>query len=457
MPLLLAPTLIPRFTGTVIGPDDDGYDDARRVYNGMIDRYPALIARCESVPDVAAALAYARREGLEVAVRAGGHSTAGFGTTDGGLVIDLEPLKGIEVDPVRRIAWVQPGVVWGELDAATQQHGLAVTGGRVSSTGVAGFTLGSGSGWLERRMGLAADNLRAARVLTADGAVVTASASENADLFWAVRGGGGNFGIVVEFEFALRPVGPEVLGGVMLWPRDRAHEVIRAYRDLMAGAPDALCGGLALMAAPPMPGVPAELVGRPAVGVIVLYAGDSERGHEHLRPLRALGPAADAVGPMPYCALQSMMDGGHPEGLRDYFKSGLLDDLPDEAIDALVGQEPPSPLSAVLLQPLGGAFGRVGEMDSALGNRDAAWAVQVLGQWTEAGDDAANRAWVAAAVDGLALRPAGFPNFIPDPGRDAVIAAYGAERYARLAEAKRRWDPANVFRLNHNIAPAARS
>jgi len=217
---------IHRFAGTLIGPDDEGYDAARRVHNGMIDRHPALIARCESVSDVAAALAYAQAEELEVSVRAGMHASPGFATTDGGLVIDLGPLKGIHIDPVRQIAWVQPGVLWGELDAATQDHGLAVTGGRASSTGVAGFTLGSGSGWLERKMGLAADNLRAARVLTADGRFVTASEDENPDLFWALRGGGGNFGIVVEFEFALRAVGPIVLGGMLLWPRERAREFI---------------------------------------------------------------------------------------------------------------------------------------------------------------------------------------------------------------------------------------
>ena len=239
------------------------------------------------------------------------------------MVIDLGPLKAIHVDPARRIAWVQPGVVWGELDAATQEHGLAVTGGRVSSTGVAGFTLGSGSGWLERKMGLAADNLRAARVVTADGHVVTASETENPDLFWAIRGGGGNFGIVVEFEFALRPVGPLVLGGMLLWPRERAGEVMRAYRDLMADAPDALCGGLALMTAPPLDFVPAELQGRPAVGVIVLYAGELERGAEHIAPLRALAPAVDVVQPMPYCAVQSMMDKGHPEALRNYYRVRL--------------------------------------------------------------------------------------------------------------------------------------
>jgi FAD binding domain/Berberine and berberine like len=445
---------IHRFAGTLIGPDDDGYDDVRRVYNGMVDRRPALIARCESVSDVAAALAHAREHGMEVAVRAGAHAAPGFGTSDGGLVIDLGPLKAIHVDPVRRIAWVQPGVLWGELDAATQEHGLAVTGGRVSSTGVAGFTLGSGSGWLERKMGLAADNLRAARVLTADGHVVTASATENADLFWALRGGGGNFGIVLEFEFCLRPVGPVVLAGMLLWPRERAGEVMRTYRDLMAGAPDALCGGLALMSAPPLPIVPLELQGRPAVGVLVLYDGAPERGAGHLAPLRALEPVVDAVQPMPYCAVQSMMDGGHPEGLRDYYRGSFLDELGDAAIDAIVAgaDGAPSTLSTILLQPLGGAFGRVGEMETALGHRDAEWAIQVLAQWLEPERDTANRNWVRALGEALApwSRPAGFPNFIGDA---SVAVAYGAERHARLVEAKEGWDPENVFRLNHNIRP----
>jgi FAD/FMN-containing dehydrogenase len=455
MSLLLpfAPS-IHRFTGTLIRPEDDEYESARRVYNAMVDRRPALIARCESISDVAAALGYARERGMEVAVRAGGHSSPGFATTDGGLVIDLSPLKAIHVDPVRRIAWVQPGVLWSELDAATQEHGLAVTGGRVSSTGVAGFTLGSGSGWLERKMGLAADNLRAARVLTADGHVVKASATENPDLFWALRGGGGNFGIVLELEFGLRPIGPLVLGGMLLWPRERAGEVMRAYRDLMAEAPDALCGGLALMTAPAAPMVPHELQGRPAVGVVVLYAGDPERGGEHVGALRALGPAVDAVQPMPYCAVQSMMDGTHPEGLRDYYRAGFIDDLADTAIDAIAAgaENAPSTLSAVLLQPLGGAFGRVGEMDTALGHRDAAWGIQVLAQWLEPERDTANRHWVRALTDALTpwARPAGFPNFIADSG---VTVAYGAERHARLVEAKDRWDPTNVFRLNHNIRP----
>jgi hypothetical protein len=452
---------IPRFSGTLISPDDAGYDEARRVHNQMIDRRPALIARCESVPDIAAALAYARREGMEIAVRAGSHSSPGFATSEGGLVIDLSPLKAIHVDAARQIAWVQPGVLWGELDAATQEHGLAVTGGRVSSTGVAGFTIGSGSGWLERKMGLAADNLRAVRVLTADGVVVTASATENPDLFWAVRGGGGNFGIVVEFEFALRAVGPEVLGGILMWPRDRAREVMSTYRDLMRDAPDSLCGGLVLMSAPPLPMVPLELQGRAAVGVLVLYAGAPDRGAEHIAPLRALGPVVDAVQPMPYCAVQAMLDGDDSIKLRGYYRFSFIDKLTDPAVDAILAgvEGAPSTLSAVLLQPLGGEFGRVGAMDTALGHRDAEWGIQVLAQWLEPERDTSNRAWVRAFTDALSpwARPAGFPNFIADANDAAgVRSAYGTERYARLVEVKDRWDPENVFRLNHNITPTAR-
>jgi hypothetical protein len=463
MSLLLPPSApaIARFSGTLVTPDDDGYDEARRVHNGMIDRRPALIALCQSIPDVVAALAHARAEGMEIAVRAGGHAAPGFGTTEGGMLIDLSPLKAIHIDPARQIAWVQPGVLWGELDAATQEHGLAITGGRVSSTGVAGFTLGSGSGWLERKMGLAADNLRAARVLTAEGHIVTASATENSDLYWGLRGGGGNFGIVVEFEFALRPVGPIVLGGMMLWPRERAGEVMRTYRDLMRDAPDALCGGLVLMSAPPLPMVPTELQGRPAVGVLVVYAGAPDRGVEHIAPLRALAPAVDAVQPMPYRAVQSMLDTPENPDLRAYYRFSFIDDLSDAAVDTIIAAAAvaPSPQSGILLQPLGGAFGRVGAMETALGHRDAEWGMQVLASWLEPERDTANRSWVRAFTDAMGpwARPAGFPNFIADAGDSAGIrSAYGAERYARLVEVKDRWDPDNVFRLNHNIEPSGR-
>jgi hypothetical protein len=308
-------------------------------------------------------------------------------------------------------------------------------------------------------MGLAADNLRAARVLTADGHVVTASVTENADLFWAIRGGGGNFGIVVEFEFALRAVGPIVLGGIMLWPRERAREVMTTYRDLMRDAPDALSGGLVLLNAPPLEMVPVEMQGRPAVGVLVLYAGALERGAEHIAPLRALDPVVDGVQPMPYTAFQSLIDGDGSVKLRGYYRFSFIDELTDGAVDTILAgaDGAPSTASVVLLHPFGGAFARVGEMDSALGQRDADWGIQVLAQWLEPERDTANRAWVRAFTDALSpwSRPSGFPNFIADPN-DAVSVrrVYGAERYARLVEVKDRWDPENVFRLNHNIEPS---
>jgi hypothetical protein len=454
--------VLPGFRGLLIGPGDPAYEAARPVYNAMIDRRPALIARCHSVPDIVAALAYARRHDLEVAVRGGSHASPGFATTDGGIVIDLSPLKDIHVCPARQIAWVQPGVLWGELDAATQEHGLAVTGGRVSSTGVAGFTIGSGSGWLERKMGLAADNLRVARILTADGVLVTASATENEDLFWAIRGGGGNFGIVVEFEFSLRAVGPIVLGGMMIWPRDRARDVMTTYRDLMREAPDSLGGGLVLMSAPPLPMVPLELQGRPAVGVLVLYAGAPDRGSEHIAPLRALHPVVDAVQPMPYTAFQSMLDGDGSVKLRGYYRFNFIDELTDGAVDTILAgaDNAPSTQSLALLHPLGGEYGRVGAMDTALGHRDAEWGIQVLAQWLEPEKDARNRAWVSAFTDALSpwSRPASFPNFIAEANDPAgVRSAYGAERYARLVAVKDRWDPDNVFRLNHNIEPSGRA
>jgi len=461
MSLLLpsAAPSIPRFNGTLIGPDDDGYDAARQVVNKMIDKRPALIARCESVQDVAAALAYARSEDLEVAVRAGSHSSPGFSTTDGGIVIDLTPLKAIHVDPARRIAWVQPGVLWGELDAATQEHGLAVTGGRVSSTGVAGFTIGSGSGWLERKMGLAADNLRAARVLTADGAIVKASETENADLFWALRGGGGNFGIVVEFEFALRPVGPIVLGGMLLWPRDRAREVMQTYRDLMIDAPDSLCGGIVLMSAPPLPMVPTELQGRPAVGVLVLYAGAPDRGAAHIAPLRALNPIVDAVQPMPYTALGQAFDEANAWGQYAYETSTRYAELTDDVVDVMVAQlgGRTSPATAMLSYRLDQAYSEADPDATAFGGtRDPQYITFMLVIAPDAETMGADRTWARGVRDALApfaLNAGTYVNGMAEPDEYRVRAAYGA-KYDRLARIKAEYDPGNVFHRNINIKPA---
>jgi FAD/FMN-containing dehydrogenase len=449
------------FSGEVFAPGDAGYEPARAIFNGSIDRRPALIAQACDAADVAAALRHARERGLPVAVRAGGHSGAGHGLVDDGLVIDVRPIDHVEVDPERRVARCGAGVLWADLDAATQAHGLAVTGGRDSTTGVAGLTLGSGSGWLERLHGLTADNLLAATVVTADGAVVHADAHEHPDLFWALRGGGGNFGVVVELEFALHPVGPMILGGLLMFEQARAAEVLAAYRDLMAVAPDELGGCAVLQLAPPAPFVPANLVGKPVLTLTVAAFAEPERARWLVEPLRALQPMIDAVGPMAYTALQSMLDPGHPHGVRNRWEAMFLDALPDAAVDAAVaaGAAIPSPLTVILLQPLGGAYARVPEGATALGHRDAAWAVHALSLWTDPADDEINLAWTAQTL--AALRPYGHgaahPNYVSDDRQERVRSFYGAQTYVRLVAVKDRWDPENVFASNMNIRPSGRA
>lgn len=445
------------FGGEIIGPHDASYESARRVWNGMIDRRPALIARCTGVADVTAAVDFARHNSLPVAVRGGGHSISGHGVCDDGLVMDLSPMKGVWVDPARRTALVQAGVTWGELDRETQKFGLAVTGGRVSSTGVSGLTLGSGSGWLERKYGLTCDSLLSADVVTADGRFLRASADENPDLFWAIKGGGGNFGVVTSFEFRLHPVGPIVLGGMMLYEADKAAEVFRFYRDMMAEAPDDLGGGLGFLTAPPAPFIPAGLQGQRAVAIIVLYTGPIEEGEEALAPLREFAaPDADLVGPMPYTALQRMIDEGNPPGLQGYFKAEFLSELPDEAIDAAIerAEHISSELSVVLFQPMGGEFARNGS-DTALSHRGAPWCFHVLSLWHDPALAEAHVAWTRSFSE--AMRPyttdGVYLNFIGDEGEERVRASYGPS-YERLSALKEEYDPENFFRLNQNIKPA---
>jgi FAD/FMN-containing dehydrogenase len=444
--------------GEVVGASDPAYDEARGVWNGMVDRYPAAVVRCRTAADVAAAVTYARDRDLIVAVRCGGHSTPGYSTCDDGIVIDLRPMNRVEVDADARTARVQGGALWAELDAATQEHGLAVTGGRVSDTGVGGLALGSGSGWLERMFGFTCESLISAEVVTADGTVVVASASENPDLFWGLRGGGGNFGVVTEFVFGLHPVGPILAGGLVAWPRAKAREVIRFYRDYMAQAPDEVGGGVALLTAPPEPFVPPELQGQPVVAVVYCYVGPPADGEAAARPLREFeSPAVDLIQPMPYVALQSMLDAGNPRGVHEYFKVDWLGSLPDEAIETVVthGEELPAPFGQLILAPMGGAVGRSAEKDLALSVVDAQWLYFCLAMWMDPAEDARNTAWArgfAAAMQAYGHGTA-FSNFIePDEG-DRLRASYGADRYARLVDLKRRWDPANVFRLNQNISP----
>ena len=451
--------LRPDFTGEILTPADGRrYDDARVVFNAMFDRRPAVIARATSDSDVVAALRYARSERLPVAVRAGGHSVAGYSAIDGGILVDLRPMKRIQVDPVARRARVQPGVTWGELDRATQEHGLATTGGRMTTTGVAGFTLGSGSGWLERLHGLACDNLLAARVVTADGRILTASATEHADLFWGLRGGGGNIGVVTEFELRLHPVGPMIYGGLLIHPRERAPEVCRFVRDLMQDAPREVAAGVILMHAPPAPIVPTELRGRPAVAVLVAYVGPVEDGEAVLAPLRAFGaPPVDTVGPLPYVDLQALTDPGNPPGRRNYWHSDLLDDLADDAIDALIAcaAAATSPASVVIMSRLGGAVADVPEEATPIGGRSARWYYHCYAIWT-GGDDDRHVGW--ARTTGRVMRPwtrTGMAlNFYTDVDDARVRGAFGAEKYRRLVVLKDAYDPENVFRHNQNIPPA---
>ena len=445
--------------GRVIGQGDAEYDTLRRVFNGMFDRRPAVIVRPIDEHDVRTAILLARANGLGIAVRCGGHSAPGFGTCDDGLVIDMREIASARVDPQRRVAQVGGGMDWAGLDAATQEHGLAVTGGRVSSTGVAGFTLGSGSGWLERVMGFAADNLVSARVVTAEGAIVTASRDEHPDLFWALRGGGGNFGVVVEFEFALRPIGPTVLGGSRFYGIDEAAGVIAAFRDAMEDAPDEVCGGLTFITAPDAPFVPPGLRGQPALAHMLLWAGEIADAEEGLARFDELGtPSVDLVEPKPYTAVQRTLDAFAGPGMRNYYTSGLMRQMPGEAIETFVrvARAKPSPTSHIILYRLGGAFARMPEDETAISHRDAPWMYQVLSSWTDTDDDNPNRAWARGGRDELNQHSEAmsFANFVADDGDASLRIAYGEAKLERLAEVKRAWDPDNVFNLNHNVKPA---
>jgi FAD/FMN-containing dehydrogenase len=447
--------------GEVITPEDGAYEEARLVWNGMIDRRPALVVRCSSAEDVVAALAAAREHDLLVSVRCGAHSTPGYSSCDGGIVIDLRGMNRVTVDPEARTARVQGGTSWGELDAATQEHGLAVTGGRVSDTGVGGLALGSGSGWLERAYGVTCESLLSAEVVTADGSIVTASEQENPELFWGLRGGGGNFGVVTEFEFRLHPVGPIIAAGLLLYPREQAGEVIRNYRDFIAGAPEAVAGGMALLTAPPEEFVPEEIRGQPAVGVVYCYVGSPEEGMATAEPLRAFGaPVVDMIQPMPYAVVQQMLDAGSPRGVREYFKVDTLTELSDAAIETVVAQaeQLPVPFGQLILGPLGGALSRTDRESMALTIDDGEWTYFCLSMWMDPSQDQDNIAWTRGFHE--AMRPfcvgTAMPNFIePDEGAARLQASYGEDKYARLLALKQRWDPENLFRMNQNIAPPA--
>ena len=437
-------------------PGDAAYEEACRLFNAMVQQRPRYVAPCESPAAVAAAIAFARSEGLDVAVRSGGHSVAGLSLCDGGLVVDVRPMHAVEVDPVARVARVGGGATWAQLDRATQAHGLATTGGRVSTTGVAGLTLGGGSGWLERKHGLACDNLVAVELVTADGDLVRASEDENPELLWALRGGGGNFGVVTALELALHPVGPEVLAGFVLHPGERAAELLRLWRDVMRDAPDELSLAYLGITAPDEPDVPAELRGRPAVLIAGMWAGEADDGEEALRELRAFGPPAlDAFELMPYADFQCALD--DPPGYRNYWTAEYVADLPDAAIDALVARtaEKPAGPSQLFIAAWGGAVARVDPGRGPLTGRDAPFIVHPLALWEDpAGDDRAI-AWARGHREDMHPYATGasYLNFIGDEGGARVRAAFGPN-HDRLARVKAQWDPRNVFRGNQNIEPA---
>ncbi|MCC7368431.1 MAG: FAD-binding oxidoreductase [Chloroflexi bacterium] len=436
--------------GPLLAAGDAGYEEARHTFNAMIDRRPGLIARCTATGDVVKAVRFARQHDLVMSVRGGGHNVAGNAVCEGGLMIDLTLMKGIRVDPAARTVRAQAGLTWREFDRETQTHGLATTGGAVSSTGIAGLTLGGGFGWLGRGYGLACDNLLSADVVLADGMLVTASQDSNPDLFWALKGGGGNFGIVTSFEYQLYPVGP-ILGGMLVYPFERAKEILTAYRDFNATAPDAMTAFAALMTSPE---------GAKVVALIVCYNGDPAQGEALLKPLReGSAPLADLVGPMAYEQQQTLLDEGFPFGLQNYWKSEFLKALSDEAIDAIVAQVAavPSPLSAVVLEQFGGAYRRVGPEETAFSHRDWDYNLLIISRWTDVAESEQHIQWARDVWQAMQPFASGgvYVNYL-EPGQDGtarIRAAYGPN-YARLAAVKRQYDPTNVFQLNQNIPPA---
>lgn len=447
------------FRGRFISPDGADYDNARAVWNGVIDRRPRLIARCIGTADVVAAVRFAREHDLEIAVRGGGHNVAGTAVCDDGIVIDLSAMRAVRVDAAERRAWVQGGALWGDVDHETQAHGLAVTGGIVSHTGVAGLTLGGGIGWLMRKHGLSVDNLLAADVVTADGKLLRASKDEHPDLFWALRGGGGNFGVVTSFEFRLHAVGPIVLAGPIFWDASNAREVIRFYRDFIRHAPDELGTVVRFGTAPPLAVIPEHLHWRPVVMVGACYAGPTEDGEKALRPLCAFrNPLLDLVGPSPYTDFQSALDSTVPHGWNYYWKSTHLPELRDDLIDVICEHafSGASPRSYVAMFHLKGAVGRVAEGKTAFGNRQTSHAITLDGVWRP-GEDFGERdtEWARRFFAALGRFRAGvYINFLAgdeDPGR--IRAAYGDTVYHRLVDVKTKYDPDNIFHHNQNIRP----
>ena len=447
------------FLGAALGPADEGFETAKRIWNGDIQRQPAVIARCTGTADVMAAVRFARERGLPMSIRGGGHAVAGHAVSDGGVMIDLATMTGVRVDPLARTVQAQGGCLWRHVDHESQALGLAVTGGIVTHTGIGGLTLGGGIGHLMRRYGLTIDSLVSCDLITADGEFLVASADEHPELFWGLRGGGGNFGIVTSFKYNLHSLGPTVLAGVLAWPMAEAGDVLRYLRDFVADAPDDVGIMANLRLAPRLPVFPGDLQGRPVIALMVCYAGPIPDGQAVFRPLREFKtPALDSVGPMPYVAHQAMFDPAYPHGRHYYWKAWKLPPLTDRAIDVIVEQAAgiTSPLSAIPIFTLGGAVARVDDDATAFTGRSAAHDINFVASWLpEDPEPERHKAWARAAW--AAMRPFAdgvYVNFMSDEPALDTRAAYGDQKYARLAALKSKYDPSNVFRFNQNIAPA---
>jgi FAD/FMN-containing dehydrogenase len=444
-------------SGTLLTPDSPGYDEARTIWNAMIDRRPGLIVQCADTRDVASAVRFARQHDLLVAVRGGGHNIAGNAVCDGGLVIDLSQMRSIHVDEAKRTARVGAGCTLGDVDRTTQSYGLATPLGVNSTTGIAGLTLGGGFGWLSRRLGLTIDNLLSAEVVTANGEIVRASATENADLFWAIRGGGGNFGVVTSFEFRLHPVGPQVLSGLVVHPLSGARDVLRFYRDFLPTTPEEFACWFVMRLAPPLPFLAPEWHGKPILALAMCWSGDLAEGEKVAAPLRSFGkPLADVVGPAPFADWQTALDPLLTPGFRNYWKSHDFLQLSDGLIDVLLEHAGriPDPNTEIAYAQLGGAIARVPTEATAYGHRDAQYAMNVHGRWADPAKDEACIGWARALFQAAAPFATGsvYVNFMTQDEGDRVRAAYGPN-YKRLVDLKKKYDPANLFRMNQNIRP----
>ncbi len=458
----LTPELLSGLKARVRGPvlilGDVGYEESRTVWNAMIDRAPALVVRCLGTADVIACVQFARTHGLILCIKGGGHNIAGLATADGALMIDMSLMRGVWIDPQRKVAHAQAGCLLGDLDRETQVHGLATVLGFVSLTGIAGLTLGGGFGYLTRRWGWTSDNVVGMDVVTADGRMVRASSDENADLFWGLRGGGGNFGVVTGIEYTLHPVGPEIVGGLVAWPASDAPAVLELYRTLAEQAPPELTLVLMMRPAPPAPWLPKEMHGKPIVGLLACYTGPPEEGEKLVAPIKAFGkPVGDVLVRRPYAQMQALLDGTQPKGRRYYWKSEYLPRIEPALCEKIIAHAAkiPSPHSAVALFQIAGAVNGPAADHSAVGNRDARFVLNLAGSWERGEEDSANIAWARDAWNDLKSFSTGgtYINFLTaDEGPERTAAALG-KGFARLAKIKAQWDPQNIFRTNRNITP----